>query len=75
VAVARALVTEPALILADEPTGNLDTAAGAALMRLFAELHGEGRTLVLVTHDPQVAALAERQVRLEDGQVVADSAG
>jgi putative ABC transport system ATP-binding protein len=72
VAVARALVTEPALLLADEPTGNLDRASGAAILELFRELHRDGRTLVLVTHDEQVAAVADRRVRLEDGRIVSD---
>jgi ABC-type lipoprotein export system ATPase subunit len=72
VAVARALVTEPALILADEPTGNLDRASGAAILALFHELHAEGRTVVLVTHDEHIAAVAERRVRLEDGRIVSD---
>jgi putative ABC transport system ATP-binding protein len=71
VAVARAVINDPALILADEPTGNLDAASGAEVMRLLLELHAEGRTLVLVTHDEAVAALAPRQVLLRDGQVAA----
>jgi putative ABC transport system ATP-binding protein len=72
VAIARALVLDPALLLADEPTGNLDSAAGTVVMRLLSELHGEGRTIVLVTHDEAVAAHARREVLLEDGAVVAD---
>jgi len=72
VAVARALVTEPALILADEPTGNLDQTSGRAILDLFLALHAEGRTVVMVTHDEHVAAVAGRRVRLEDGRVVAD---
>ena len=71
VAVARALVTEPALILADEPTGNLDSRAGADVMNLFHELHLAGRTIVLITHDPEVAAQADRQLHLRDGRIVA----
>ncbi|HET9784420.1 MAG TPA: ABC transporter ATP-binding protein [Terriglobales bacterium] len=71
VAVARAVINDPALILADEPTGNLDAASGAEVMRLLLELHAEGRTLVLVTHDEAVAALAPRQVLLRDGQLAA----
>jgi putative ABC transport system ATP-binding protein len=71
VAVARALVTEPALILADEPTGNLDSRSGADVMRLLQELHAAGRTIVLITHDPQVAEAADRQVHLRDGKVAA----
>jgi putative ABC transport system ATP-binding protein len=71
VAVARALVTEPALILADEPTGNLDSRSGADVMGVFRELHGSGRTIVLITHDPEVAASASRQVHLRDGRIAA----
>ena len=71
VAVARALVTEPAIILADEPTGNLDSHAGADVMALLHELNATGRTIVLITHDADVAAAATRQVHLRDGQIVA----
>ncbi len=71
VAVARALVTEPALILADEPTGNLDSHAGAEVVSILRELHGAGRTIVLITHDPDVAESADRQVHLLDGRVAA----
>jgi putative ABC transport system ATP-binding protein len=69
VAVARALVTEPALILADEPTGNLDSASTADVLGLFEELHAAGRTIVLITHEPAVAAAAGRVVRIADGLV------
>ena len=71
VAVARALVTEPALILADEPTGNLDSHAGADVISLLRELHRAGRTIVLITHDSDVAASADRQVHLLDGRIAA----
>ncbi|HEU4383121.1 MAG TPA: ABC transporter ATP-binding protein [Anaeromyxobacteraceae bacterium] len=75
VAVARALVGEPSLLLADEPTGNLDSATGEEMMRLFAELHGRGHTILLVTHEPRLAARCPRAVRLSDGKVVADGPG
>jgi putative ABC transport system ATP-binding protein len=69
VAVARALVTDPALILADEPTGNLDSHSTADVLRLFAELHDQGRTIVLITHEHDVAQSAQRIVRILDGQI------
>lgn len=69
VAIARAIVTSPSLILADEPTGNLDTASGSDVMTMLHELHDEGRTVVLITHDPSVAAEAGRQVCIRDGKV------
>ena len=69
VAIARAIVTEPALIHADEPTGNLDTAAGEDVIGVLRELHAAGRTVVLITHEPDVAAQAERQVHVRDGLV------
>ena len=75
VAIARALVNRPALLLADEPTGNLDTASGEAIMDLFGELNGSGVTLVVVTHDEEVAARAGRIVEVRDGRVVSDSGG
>ena len=75
VAIARALVTEPSLLLADEPTGNLDSATGEEIVRLFLELHRAGNTIVLVTHEPKLAARCPRAVRLVDGLVVADGAG
>jgi putative ABC transport system ATP-binding protein len=71
VAVARALVTEPALILADEPTGNLDSRSGADVLALLHELHGAGRTIVLITHDVDVAGTAQRQIHLRDGRIAA----
>jgi len=69
VAIARALINDPALIFADEPTGNLDEAAGAGVMTLLTEMHREGRTIVMVTHDPAVAAFAERTLSIRDGVV------
>lgn len=72
VAVARALAGSPSILLADEPTGNLDSKNGEAVMRLLADLHGEGSTICMVTHDPRFAAHAERQVHLFDGKVVAE---
>ncbi len=75
VAIARALVSEPSMLLADEPTGNLDSATGEEIVRLFEELHRAGHTLVLVTHEPKLAARCPRAVRLSDGNVVADGPG
>ncbi len=72
VAVARALAGSPSILLADEPTGNLDSKNGEAVMRLLAELHAEGATICMVTHDPRFAAHADRQVHLFDGKVVAE---
>jgi putative ABC transport system ATP-binding protein len=72
VAVARALVNDPALILADEPTGNLDSANGADVLRLLSDLHKLGRTIVLVTHDPDIAAQAPRVIELCDGHIIKD---
>jgi len=72
VAVARALAGSPSILLADEPTGNLDSKNGEAVMRLLQDLHAEGATICMVTHDPRFAAHAERQVHLFDGKVVAE---
>ncbi|MDT4949942.1 MAG: putative transport system ATP-binding protein [Pseudonocardiales bacterium] len=69
VAVARALVTDPALVLADEPTGNLDSVATAEVLRLFDELHDQGRTVVLITHEAEVAERAARVIRIRDGEI------
>ena len=69
VAIARALANEPGLILADEPTGNLDEATSREILELFCELHREGRTLVVVTHNDEVASCAERVIRLRDGRI------
>ena len=74
VAVARALANEPALLLADEPTGALDSRTGAEVLDLFRELHAQGHTLLLVTHDPSIAAQAERRVEIRDG-LIAPAAG
>lgn len=72
VAIARSLVNEPRLVLADEPTGNLDTASGQSIMELLAELHGDGRTVLVVTHDPRMAAYATHRVYLLDGCAVSE---
>ena len=72
VAIARALVTKPAILLADEPTGNLDSRTGAEIMKLIERLHGEGQTVVLVTHDREVANHAHRVIHIRDGKVERD---
>ncbi|HEY6288678.1 MAG TPA: ABC transporter ATP-binding protein [Nitrospiraceae bacterium] len=72
VAIARALINSPALILADEPTGNLDVNAGREIMRLLEDLHNEGRTILLVTHDDAIAASASREIQLRDGKIISD---
>jgi len=72
VAIARALVNEPDLLLADEPTGNLDAQSATEIMEIFRQLHAEGRTIVLVTHDPLMAANAQRTIRIEAGRIVSD---
>lgn len=72
VAIARALVFNPSIILADEPTGNLDSKTGEEIMRMFDELHGAGQTIILVTHEDHIAAHAERTIRLRDGRIESD---
>ena len=72
VALARALINEPLLVLADEPTGNLDSGTTAEILRLFAEMHAAGQTLLIVTHEPRVAATADRLLTMRDGSIVED---
>ncbi|HEY2205706.1 MAG TPA: ABC transporter ATP-binding protein [Pseudonocardia sp.] len=72
VAIARALVTDPAILLADEPTGNLDSAASLEIMKLLSGLNDDGRTVVLITHEEDIAAFARRTVRLRDGKILSD---
>jgi len=74
VAIARALVNHPAILLADEPTGNLDSATGEEIMALFARLHAGGNTIILVTHEPDIAAHAHRVIRVRDGKIEKDEA-
>lgn len=73
VAIARALVNDPAILFADEPTGNLDSKSGEEVMALFDELHKEGKTIVLVTHEPDIAKHARRQIIVRDGEILSDS--
>lgn len=73
VAIARALSSKPPLILADEPTGNLDSKSGIEVMKMLKEIHSEGNTIVLITHDSDVARQAERVVRIADGQITSDT--
>lgn len=73
VAIARALVNDPSLVLADEPTGNLDSKTGEIILATFQKLNGEGRTIVLITHEPYVAEHAERIIHLGDGEIKSDS--
>src|SRR5438876_6410035 len=72
VAIARALVNSPSIILADEPTGNLDSATGEEIMKLFDRLHGEGNTIILVTHERDIAAYAHRTISIRDGKIASD---
>jgi len=74
VAIARALANDPEIILADEPTGNLDSESGEAILDLLAQLHREGKTIILVTHNPEAAAYAQRIVRIRDGRLVEEVA-
>jgi putative ABC transport system ATP-binding protein len=74
-AIARALVTAPSLLLCDEPTGNLDSATAEDILGLFAELHADGNTILVVTHEPKIAARCPRAIRIFDGKIVADGAG
>ena len=73
VAIARALITRPSIVLADEPTGNLDSATTAEILRLFDDLHAEGQTIIMVTHEPEIAAHCRRVVQLKDGRVLHDA--
>ena len=74
VAIARALVNDPSIILADEPTGALDTKTGSQIMELLVELNEEGKTIIMVTHEPEIAAYAKRQIVIRDGVISSDSA-
>jgi putative ABC transport system ATP-binding protein len=75
VAIARALVGDPSLLLADEPTGNLDSQTGEEIVRLFGELHQRGHTIILVTHEPRLAARCPRAIKLMDGRILGDGPG
>lgn len=74
IAIARALVNDPAILIADEPTGNLDTASSDEIMDIFCALHRQGRTLIMVTHEPDIAAYAERVIHVRDGRITRDEA-
>ena len=74
VAIARALITDPASILADEPTGNLDSKTGEEVMKLLADLNSEGRTILMVTHNADIASFAQRTLRMHDGLIINGSA-
>jgi putative ABC transport system ATP-binding protein len=73
VAIARALVSDPRILLADEPTGALDSTSGAEVMRIIHEIHAGGRTVILITHDHDIASQAQRQIQVRDGRIVSDS--
>ena len=73
VAIARALINTPTLLLADEPTGNLNSEAGDAILEVLVDLHNEGMSIIMVTHDPRVAGVAERQLTMQDGKLVGDA--
>jgi putative ABC transport system ATP-binding protein len=73
VAIARSLVNEPALVLADEPTGNLDTTSGGSVMQVLSELHQSGRTVLVVTHDPRMAHFASHRIFILDGKIVSEN--
>jgi len=72
VAIARALANHPALLLADEPTGNLDTKSGNDILTMFEQLHQQGQTILIITHDPLIAQRAERRITLSDGKIVSN---
>ncbi|MDB1690143.1 ABC transporter ATP-binding protein [Enterococcus casseliflavus] len=72
VAIARALVTKPSFVLGDEPTGALDTRTSSQIMDLFQQFHQEGKTIILITHEPEIAALCQRKITLRDGQIISD---
>ena len=72
VAIARAIAAKPPIILADEPTGNLDSHSGKDVMKIIHQLHEEGRTIILITHDNDIAAEAQRVIRIQDGKIVDD---